>query len=92
MDNVTANPLTGPEGASAVYGPQKGATPNMIRILDASLLHLANIVSRDIGLDINNVPGSGAAGGLGGGMIAFLNGSLRTGSDIILDTIGLPSA
>lgn len=84
-----SNPLTGPEGASAVYGPQKGATPEMIRRLDAALLHLAEVVRKDVGVEINDVPGAGAAGGLGGGLIAFVSGSLGTGSDIVLDTVGL---
>ena len=83
------NPLTGPTGASAIYGPQKGATPEMIERLDAALLHFAEVVKRDIGVEINDVPGSGAAGGLGGGMIAFTNGALRAGVDIVLDTVGL---
>ena len=84
-----SNPLTGPEGASAVYGPQKGATPEMVRQLDAALAHFARVVKADIGADIENVPGSGAAGGLGGGMIAFLGGRLRAGVDIVLETVGL---
>ena len=83
------NPLTGPTGASAIYGPQKGATPEMIERLDAALLHFAEVVKRDIGVEINDVPGSGAAGGLGGGMIAFANGELRAGVDIVLDTVRL---
>ena len=83
------NPLTGPTGASAIYGPQKGATPEMIAELDAALLHFAAVVERDIGATIDNVAGSGAAGGLGGGMIAFLAGELRAGVDIVLDTIQL---
>lgn len=83
------NPLTGPTGASAIYGPQKGATPEMIEELDAALAHFARIVKRDIGADIENVPGSGAAGGLGGGLIAFAKGELRAGVDIVLDTVGL---
>ena len=83
------NPLTGPEGASAVYGPQKGATPDMVAQLDDALAHLADVAKRDIGADINDVPGAGAAGGLGGGLIAFLNGSLRPGVDIVLDAVGL---
>ena len=83
------NPLTGPTGASAIYGPQKGATPEMIERLDAALLHFAEVVKRDIGVEINDVPGSGAAGGLGGGMIAFTNGELRAGVDIVLDTVRL---
>jgi glycerate kinase len=83
------NPLTGPTGASAIYGPQKGATPEMIERLDAALLHFAEVVKRDIGVEINDIPGAGAAGGLGGGMIAFTNGELRAGVDIVLDTVRL---
>ena len=84
-----SNPLTGPEGASAVYGPQKGATPEMVRQLDAALGHFANVVKRDIGVEINDTPGAGAAGGLGGGLVAFVNATLRAGVDIVLDTVGL---
>lgn len=83
------NPLTGPTGASAIYGPQKGASPQMIGELDAALAHFASIVKRDIGADILDVPGSGAAGGLGGGLIAFADGDLRAGVDIVLDTVEL---
>ncbi len=84
-----SNPLTGPEGASAVYGPQKGATPDLVEQLDAALKNFARVVERDIGASIDTVPGSGAAGGLGGGMMAFLGGSLRAGVDIVLDHVGL---
>ncbi len=84
-----SNPLTGPEGASAVYGPQKGATRDMVERLDAALANFAKVVERDIGTSIEAVPGSGAAGGLGGGMMAFLGGSLRAGVDIVLDHVGL---
>ncbi len=84
-----SNPLTGPEGASAVYGPQKGATPGLVEQLDAALKNFAEVVERDIGTSIDAVPGSGAAGGLGGGMMAFLEGSLRAGVDIVLDHVGL---
>ena len=85
------NPLTGPEGASAVYGPQKGATPEIVEQLDAALANFANVVKRDLGADVNDVPGSGAAGGLGGGIMAFLGGRLRPGVDIVLDTVDLES-
>ena len=85
------NPLTGPEGASAVYGPQKGATPEMVEQLDAALANFAQVVRRDLGADVNDVPGSGAAGGLGGGIMAFLGGRLRPGVDIVLDTVDLAS-
>ena len=84
-----SNPLTGPEGASAVYGPQKGATPDIVERLDAALKNFAEVVERDMGMSIDAVPGSGAAGGLGGGMMAFLGGSLRAGVDIVLDQVGL---
>ena len=83
------NPLTGPTGASAIYGPQKGATAEMIEELDAALAHFAYIVKRDIGVEISDVAGSGAAGGLGGGLIAFVGGQLRAGVDIVLDTVGI---
>ena len=86
-----SNPLTGPEGASAVYGPQKGATPDMVTHLDAALSHLAGVVHRDLGKSIDEVAGAGAAGGLGGGMIAFLGGELRAGVDIVLDAVDLRS-
>ena len=85
------NPLTGPEGASAVYGPQKGATPEIVEQLDAALANFAEVVKRDLGADVNDVPGSGAAGGLGGGIMAFLGGRLRPGVDIVLDTVDLAS-
>lgn len=84
-----SNPLTGPEGASAVYGPQKGATPAIVRQLDDALQNFAEVVQRDLGQNIDDVAGAGAAGGLGGGMMAFLNGTLRTGVDIVLDQVGL---
>ena len=84
-----SNPLTGPEGASAVYGPQKGATPDLVEQLDAALKNFARVVERDTGTSIDAVRGSGAAGGLGGGMMAFLGGSLRAGVDIVLDHVGL---
>ena len=85
------NPLTGPEGASAVYGPQKGATPDMVALLDAALAHLAAVARRDLGVEIDAIPGAGAAGGLGGGMIGFLGGHLEAGVDIVLETVGLDS-
>ena len=84
-----SNPLTGPEGASAVYGPQKGAAPDLVEQLDAALKNFAEVVERDTGTSIDAVRGSGAAGGLGGGMMAFLGGSLRAGVDIVLDHVGL---
>lgn len=83
------NPLTGPRGAAHVYGPQKGATPAMVKQLDEGLRQLAAVVARDLGVDILTVPGSGAAGGLGGGLMAFLGGVLRPGVDIVIDSVKL---
>ncbi len=83
------NPLTGPEGASAIYGPQKGATPEMVAELDSALGNFADVVRRDLGVDVEHLQGSGAAGGLGGGMVAFLNAELRTGVDIIMDIVNI---
>lgn len=80
------NPLCGPNGASAVYGPQKGATPNMVMELDTALDNYARITKRDLGIDILNLPGAGAAGGLGAGLAAFFNATLRSGIDIMLDS------
>lgn len=83
------NPLVGPTGAAQVYGPQKGATPAMVKALDKSLAALAAIITRDVGVDILDVPGSGAAGGLGGGLMAFVGGVLRPGIDIVIDSVAL---
>ena len=83
------NPLTGPEGASAVYGPQKGATAQMVEQLDRALHRLAEIVRRDLGIDVEHVPGAGAAGGLGAGLCAFANGRLRKGAELVMDTLRL---
>jgi glycerate kinase len=84
-----ANPLCGPRGASAVYGPQKGATPAMIETLDGNLEHFAAIVARDVGVWIRDLPGSGAAGGLGGGLVAFAGGKLQPGIDLVIDAVQL---
>ena len=82
------NPLIGPDGASAVYGPQKGADPAMVVELDAALAHYAEIVRRDIGQDVASLPGAGAAGGLGAALAAFLNATFRPGIDVVLDAAG----
>ena len=81
------NPLTGPEGASAVYGPQKGATSEMVVQLDEALSNFANIIKKDLHKDVSHHAGAGAAGGLGAGIMAFLDGKLRAGVDIVLDTV-----
>ncbi|NLW06729.1 MAG: glycerate kinase [Clostridia bacterium] len=83
------NPLCGPRGASAVYGPQKGATPEMVSRLDEALAHLAAIIERDLGKDIREIPGAGAAGGLGAGLMAFLDANLRRGIDLVIETLDL---
>jgi glycerate kinase len=83
------NPLTGERGASAVFGPQKGATPEMVTELDANLAHFSSLVERDLGKEIAEVPGSGAAGGMGGALLGFLDASLRPGVEIVIDAIDL---
>lgn len=83
------NPLCGPQGAAQVYGPQKGATPEMIERLDAGLRTLADVVQRDLGRAILDLPGAGAAGGLGAGLVAFAGGRLRPGVDIVIDCVRL---
>lgn len=79
------NPLTGPRGASAVFGPQKGATPAMVSVLDAGLRNLADVIRRDLGIEIECIPGAGAAGGLGAAAVAFLHAELRPGIEIVLE-------
>lgn len=83
------NPLYGENGASYVYGPQKGATPEMVRILDKGLKDYAQVVKEKMRIDVDKVPGTGAAGGMGYAFLAFLNGKLERGIDIILDEIHL---
>jgi len=79
------NPLTGPRGASAVFGPQKGATPEMVAELDAGLRNLAEVIRRDVGVDVENVPGAGAAGGMGAAAAAFLGAQLKPGIEIVME-------
>ena len=81
------NPLCGPTGASEVFGPQKGADPEMVRRLDGNLRHLAEVIRRDLGAEILDLPGAGAAGGMGGGAAAFWNGKLQMGIETVLDTV-----
>ena len=78
------NPLTGPTGAAAVFGPQKGADKDQIKLIDDGLANLAEIFRRDFGKEIEHVPGAGAAGGFGGGAIGFLNAQLVPGIQTIL--------
>ena len=79
------NPLCGPTGASFVYGPQKGATPEMVEALDAALANYADIAEKTLGKSVKDTPGAGAAGGLGAGLMLFTQTELRPGIDIILE-------
>lgn len=81
------NPLLGPEGASAVFGPQKGATPEVVRELEAALRRYADVVERFVGRPVRDVPGAGAAGGLGAGLLAFLDARLVSGAKLVLDAV-----
>lgn len=81
------NPLCGKLGASAVFAPQKGADEDMVNLLDEGLAHLAKIIKRDLHIEVKDIKGAGAAGGLGAGSIAFLQSKLTKGIDVILDTI-----
>lgn len=83
------NPLTGPQGASAVYGPQKGASPDDVLLLDRALAHYTAVLHRDLGIDLRDTPGAGAAGGLGAGLIAFLGAKLRPGVEVVMDAVRL---
>lgn len=79
------NPLTGPDGASAVFGPQKGATPEMVKQLDRNLHHYAEVIKRDLHQDLEKRPGAGAAGGLGTGLMAFTNSEMAKGIDLVIE-------
>jgi glycerate kinase len=82
------NPLTGPRGASAIYGPQKGATPELVRVLDAALERYAAVARAATGRDVAGRPGAGAAGGLGAGLLFFTPARLRPGVEIVLEAAG----
>lgn len=83
------NPLCGPKGASRVYGPQKGATPAMVDELDAALQHFGALIEAHLGMPVLDVPGAGAAGGLGAGLIAFAGGVLRPGVELVAEACRL---
>jgi glycerate kinase len=83
------NPLCGPQGASAVYGPQKGATAPVVEALDKALHRYADVIKESLGKDVAHRPGAGAAGGLGAGLMAFTNAELRSGIDIVCDALDL---
>ncbi len=78
------NPLCGEKGASRVYGPQKGATPKMVEQLDKNLAHFAHVIKRSIGADVADRPGAGAGGGIGAGLMAFTNATLKRGVELVV--------
>lgn len=82
------NPLLGPRGSAYVYSPQKGATPEIVEQLEANMSYFADILEKTIGQQVRAIPGAGAAGGLGAGLIAFVNGALKPGIEIVLDASG----
>jgi len=86
------NPLCGPEGATAVYGPQKGVRPEQVPALDAALRRLGEVIARDLGIDVLNLPGAGAAGGLAAGLVAFCGARLRPGFDLVAEAVRLDEA
>ena len=79
------NPLCGPNGASAVYGPQKGAGPEQVRRLEANLRHLTQVIERDLGIAVADLPGGGASGGLAAGLVAFLGGRMHSGVESVIE-------
>ncbi|EHK9016854.1 glycerate kinase [Vibrio vulnificus] len=83
------NPLCGTKGASAVFGPQKGATPEMVKILDENLAHYAAIIKQQLGADVRDMAGAGAAGGMGAALLGLLNADLRPGIEIVMDAVHL---
>ena len=87
MCDIT-NPMYGPNGAAYVFAPQKGADPDMVARLDRGLSHLAKVLHQQLGIDVAQLPGAGAAGGMGGGMAAFFNSQLEPGIEAVLDTVG----
>jgi glycerate kinase len=84
------NPLFGKNGAAYVFGPQKGATPAMVKKLDANLKHFAKLIKKDLRKDVTKLKGAGAAGGLGAGLVAFTRAKLKSGIDIVVEATALP--
>jgi len=85
------NPMYGETGAAYVFGPQKGADPEMVKALDAGLRHLGEVIKRDLGRDLTQVPGGGAAGAMGVGMMAFFDSTLQMGIETVLNTVAFDS-
>jgi glycerate 2-kinase len=86
------NPLCGPQGASAIFGPQKGATPDMVQTLDAALAQWGRLIGQHTGREVLNAPGAGAAGGMGSALLGLLNAELRAGVEIVVETLNLEQA
>jgi glycerate kinase len=86
------NPLLGPQGAAHVYGPQKGATPDMVETLDSNLAHFHQVVKNVLHMDVAEQPGSGAAGGLGAGLMVFAGGRFVSGVELLMDMVGFEQA
>jgi len=82
------SPLTGPRGSAHVFGPQKGASRDEVLLLDRALGHLAAVISRDLGIDVRELRGAGAAGGLGAGLVAFLGARVRPGIEVVMEAVG----
>jgi glycerate kinase len=85
------NPLLGANGATRVFGPQKGATEDKIDILEGALVRLADVVSKEFGVDYRDEPGAGAAGGLGFGLMSFCGGRIRPGFELVAEAANLES-
>ena len=83
------NPLTGPEGASYIFGPQKGATIKQVEELDQNLKHYAQVIQKELNLDINGIPAAGAAGGTAAGLVVFLGAYLKQGGQLVTELVGL---
>lgn len=81
------NPMYGPEGAAYIFAPQKGATENEVQLLNEGLIHLADVIKQDLRADVATIPGAGAAGAMGAGMIAFFGAQLQMGIETMLDTV-----
>lgn len=86
------NPLCGPQGASQIFGPQKGASPEQVRELDAALAHFATVTAAALGRDVSEQPGAGAAGGVGFAALAFLQATFRPGIEVVAELVGLEEA
>jgi glycerate 2-kinase len=86
------NPMYGPTGASHIFGPQKGADPKMVLLLDEGIKNLSEVIKKDLNQDLSMLPGTGAAGAMGAGMIAFFSSKLQMGIETVLDTVNFSSA